>query len=59
MDLLGEMPPMVNSDFCKEYADADKGVCNPNCPFYLECLPYFEALAKELEEHWQDAEAST
>ena len=52
MSILDEKPPMVNSEFCEKYADAGKGECNPNCPFYAECTPWFEELAGELEKRW-------
>jgi hypothetical protein len=51
--LWSEKPPMINSEFCDIYADADKGECNPNCPFYAECTPWFEELAQALERNWE------
>ncbi len=46
--LLEEAPQGIGSEVCEGYADADAGTCNPGCPFYSECTPYFGEVAREL-----------
>jgi len=47
---LDEKPPSINTDICDIYANPDEGTCSENCPFYVECTPWFEELAKILED---------
>lgn len=41
--------PQVPKEICAEHSDAEKGVCDTFCPYYGECTPVFEELAKALE----------
>jgi hypothetical protein len=46
-----EKPASMGTDICKSHLlGVDKDKCNPNCPFYIECEPYFVAMAQYLEE---------
>lgn len=43
--------PQLGSKICQSYLVVPKAghaKCNPNCPFSLECTPYFESLNQEL-----------
>ena len=37
----------IGSKICSLYANEKTGICNPNCPFEIECTPFFKEFAEE------------
>lgn len=46
----------MNTPLCELYANPDEGTCAPGCPFHIECDPFFEEIAKELEAYYKAKE---